>query len=198
MTGAPNQNRSMKRTAVACGALVFGMVGAAYAAVPLYELFCKVTGFGGTPRVAETHADRQLDRTVNVRFDANVAPGLNWAFSPEQSSVDVKLGETKTVFYKLKNKSDRELVGMATYNVQPEQAGNAFAKLQCFCFNEMVLKPGETIDVPVVFFVDPSLADNKDIGSTISKITLSYTFFPAKQKAQKPVAGLNGQEAPKL
>ena len=192
------QNRSMKRTAIACGALVVGMVGASYAAVPLYELFCKMTGFGGTPRVADAQPGHQLDRAVNVRFDANVAPGLDWSFAPEQASVDVKLGETKTVFYKLKNRSNRELAGMATYNVQPEQAGNSFAKLQCFCFNEMVLKPGETVEVPVVFFVDPSLADNKDIGSSISSITLSYTFFPAKQKAQKPVAGLNGQETPKL
>jgi len=133
-----------------------------------------------------------------VRFDANVAPGLDWYFAPEQGAVEVKLGETKTVFYKLKNRSDRELTGMATYNVQPDLAGNSFAKLQCFCFNEMVLKPGETVDVPVVFFVDPSLADQKDIGKTISGITLSYTFFPAKQKAQKPLAGLNNQEQPKL
>lgn len=198
MSASQDKNRSMKRTAIACGALVFGMVGAAYAAVPLYELFCKMTGFGGTPRVAEAQADRQLDRAINVRFDANVAPGLDWSFAPEQGSVDVKLGETKTVFYKLKNRSNRELAGMATYNVQPDLAGNAFAKLQCFCFNEMVLKPGETVDVPVVFFVDPSLADQKDIGKTISAITLSYTFFPAKQKAQKPVAGLNAQEQPKL
>lgn len=198
MTASPETNRSMKRTAIACGVLVCGMVGAAYAAVPLYELFCKMTGFGGTPRVAEAQADRQIDRTVNVRLDANVAPGLDWSFAAEQGSVDVKLGETKTVFYKLKNRSNRELAGMATYNVQPEQAGNSFAKLQCFCFNEMVLKPGEAIEVPVVFFVDPSLADNKDIGPSIKQITLSYTFFPAKQKAQKPVAGLNGQETPKL
>ncbi len=198
MSASQDKNRSMRRTAIACGALVFGMVGAAYAAVPLYELFCKMTGFGGTPRVAESQADRQLDRTIKVRFDANVAPGLDWYFAAEQGSVDVKLGETKTVFYKLKNRSDRELAGMATYNVQPDLAGNSFAKLQCFCFNEMVLKPGETVDVPVVFFVDPSLADQKDIGKTISAITLSYTFFPAKQKAQKPVAGLNAQEQPKL
>lgn len=198
MSATPGKSRSMKRTAMACGALVIGMVGASYAAVPLYELFCKMTGFGGTPRIAESQAGHQIDRSVTVRFDANVAPGLDWSFAPEQASVDVKLGETKTVFYKLKNRSDRELAGMATYNVQPEMAGNSFAKLQCFCFNEMVLKPGETVDVPVVFFVDPSLADNKDIGRTISKITLSYTFFPAKQKAQKPVAGLNGQETPKL
>lgn len=198
MAGPADMNRSIKRTAIACGAIVCGMVGASYAAVPLYELFCKMTGFGGTPRVADAQAAHQIDRTVTVRFDANVAPGLDWSFVAEQASVDVKLGETKTVFYKLKNRSNEELAGMATYNVQPALAGNSFAKLQCFCFNEMVLKPGETVDVPVVFFVDPSLADDKDIGRTISKITLSYTFFPAKQKAQKPVAGLNGQETPKL
>ena len=198
MTAPVPHNRSMKRTAIACSAIVIGMVGAAYAAVPLYELFCKVTGFGGTPRVASAEAARQTDRVITVRFDANVAPGLNWKFGPEQSQVDVRLGETKTVFYKLKNRGDQPAVGMATYNVTPNQAGNSFAKLQCFCFNEMVLQPGEEIDVPVVFFVDPALADDPDMGRTISKITLSYTFFPAKQKAQKPVAGLNGQETPKL
>lgn len=198
MNAPSRPNRSMKRTAMACGALVLGMVGASYAAVPLYELFCKMTGFGGTPRIASAEAARQMDREITIRFDANVASGLNWKFGPEQSQVNVRLGETKTVFYKLKNRGDQPAVGMATYNVTPSQAGNSFAKLQCFCFNEMVLQPGEEIDVPVVFFVDPALADDPDIGSTISKITLSYTFFPAKQKAQKPVAGLNAQEAPKL
>jgi len=198
MTAPAPKTRSMKRTVIACSAVVLGMVGAAYAAVPLYELFCKVTGFGGTPRVASAEATRQSDREITVRFDANVAPGLNWKFGPEQAQVNVRLGETKTVFYKLKNRGDQPAVGMATYNVTPNQAGNSFAKLECFCFNEMVLQPGEEIDVPVVFFVDPALADVPDIGNTISKITLSYTFFPAKQKAQKPVAGLNGQEAPKL
>ena len=203
MTGSPEtrsqaQNRAARRIALACGGLVLGMVGAAYAAVPLYELFCRVTGFGGTPRVATEESMRQSDRTIAVRFDANVAPGLNSSFGPEQSQVNVRLGETKTVFYKLKNRGDQPAVGMATYNVTPNQAGNSFAKLECFCFNEMVLQPGEEIDVPVVFFVDPAAADDPDIGRTISKITLSYTFFPAKQKAQKPVAGLNGQDAPKL
>jgi cytochrome c oxidase assembly protein subunit 11 len=198
MTDAANKSRSMKRTAIACSTIVLGMVGAAYAAVPLYELFCKVTGFGGTPRVASAEATRQSDRQITVRFDANVAPGLNWKFGPEQSQVTIRLGETKTVFYKLKNRGDQPTAGMATYNVTPNMAGNSFAKLECFCFNEMVLQPGEEIDVPVVFFVDPAITDNPDIGNTISKITLSYTFFPAKQKAQKPVAGLNGQEAPKL
>jgi cytochrome c oxidase assembly protein subunit 11 len=192
------QSRAARRIAFACGGLVFGMVGAAYAAVPLYELFCRVTGFGGTPRVASTESARQSDRTIAVRFDANVAPGLNWSFGPEQSQVNVRMGETKTVFYKLKNRGDQPAIGMATYNVTPNQAGNSFAKLECFCFNEMVLQPGEEIDVPVVFFVDPALADDPDIGRSISKITLSYTFFPAKQKAQKPVAGLSGQDAPKL
>ena len=155
------------------------MVGLAYASVPLYDLFCRVTGFDGTPIIAERPASRVLDRTVKVRFDANVAPGLGWRFVAENPEVEVRIGETRTVLYKVRNAGPAASTGIATFNVQPGQAGAYFVKIQCFCFTEQVLQAGETLESAVVFYVDPALAEDPNLAD-LSSITLSYTYFPAK------------------
>ncbi|HEY8564173.1 MAG TPA: cytochrome c oxidase assembly protein [Beijerinckiaceae bacterium] len=173
------QARAAQRTAVLCASLAVGMVGLAYASVPLYDLFCRMTGFGGTPIVRTTDATGVLDRTIAVRFDSNVAPGLNWRFQPEASKVEVKLGQTTTVMYKVTNVGPTPSTGIATFNVQPALAGAYFVKLQCFCFQEQTLQPGETIESAVVFYVDPALASDPNT-KDYSAITLSYTYFPAK------------------
>jgi cytochrome c oxidase assembly protein subunit 11 len=161
------------------------MGGLAYASVPLYDLFCKVTGFAGTPVVREGNAANVMDRTISVRFDANVSPGLKWAFSPETPEVKVKLGETTTVLYKVTNTGSKPSTGIATYNVQPDLAGTYFSKLECFCFTEQTLQPGETVESAVVFYIDPRLVKDGDV-KDLSSITLSYTYFPSK--GGQPVA----------
>ena len=185
MAESSNLDRKMQRTAFACVGVVVGMIGLAYASVPLYDLFCKVTGFGGTPIVRDSNGSEVVDRIISVRFDSNVAPGLSWRFSPETPAVKVKLGETTTVLYKVTNKGDRPSTGIATYNVQPDLAGTYFSKLECFCFTEQTLQPGETLESAVVFYVDPRLAQDRDV-KDLSSITLSYTYFPSK--GGKPVA----------
>ena len=175
------------RVAFACAGLVAAMVGASYAAVPLYDMFCRMTGYGGTTQVAKTAPKAKLDRIVTIRFDGNVAPGLGWTFAPETRSMSVRVGETKLALYKAKNVSDHPITGTATYNVSPNQTGAYFSKLQCFCFTEQTLQPGEEINMPVAFFVDPSIAENPELDD-IREITLSYTFFPAKGPRQASVA----------
>lgn len=193
MADASHNQRKMHRTAYACLGVVAGMVGLAYASVPLYDLFCKVTGFGGTPVAREQNASQVLDRTIAVRFDANVAPGLSWRFAAEKPEVKVKLGETTTVYYKVTNTGDKPATGIATYNVQPDLAGTYFSKLECFCFTEQTLKPGETLESAVVFYIDPRLAQDFDV-KDLSSITLSYTYFPSK--AGKPVAEATSSTQP--
>ena len=188
-----NLDRRMQRTAFACVGVVVGMVGLAYASVPLYDLFCKVTGFGGTPIVRDENGSEIMDRTIAVRFDSNVAPGLNWRFSPEKPEVKVKLGETTTVYYKVTNAGDRPSTGIATYNVQPDLAGTYFSKLECFCFTEQTLQPGETLESAVVFYVDPRLVQDADV-KDLTSITLSYTYFPSK--GGKPVAEATSSTKP--
>lgn len=184
---APETNRKRARTAwMAAGVAVF-MIGASFAAVPLYELFCQVTGFGGTTQVATKAPTRVLDRTIEVRFDANHAPGLNVQFRPEQTSTRVRLGETGLAFYTFKNTSDRPVTAMATYNVTPHTTGQYFVKMQCFCFQEQTFQPGETAELPVVFFVAPELVDDRDTRD-LQTITLSYTFFEAKDQKLKTAA----------
>ena len=185
MAETSNLQRKMNRTAFACVGVVVGMVGLAYASVPLYDLFCKVTGFGGTPIVRDENGSEVMNRTIAVRFDSNVAPGLNWRFSPEKPEVKVKLGETTTVYYKVTNVGDKPSTGIANYNVQPDLAGTYFSKLECFCFTEQTLQPGETLESAVVFYIDPRLAEDRDV-KDLSSITLSYTYFPSK--GGKPVA----------
>ena len=146
------------------------MGGMAYAAVPLYELFCQVTGYGGTTQRAEQYSDTILDRTVKVRFDSNVN-GLPWTFRPKQREVEVRIGETIQIEYIATNNSERTTSGQATYNVTPQTAGAFFNKVECFCFTEMSLEPGESIDMPVVFFVDPAIVDQRET-QNIETITL--------------------------
>ncbi len=193
MTPAPLSHRRMRRTALACAGIAVGMVGLAYASVPLYDLFCKVTGFDGTPVIRTSNTSGVIDRTIAVRFDSNVAPGLSWRFSPETPEVKVKLGETTTVLYKVTNTGDRPSTGIATYNVQPDLAGTYFSKLECFCFTEQTLKPGETLESAVVFYVDPRLAEDPDV-KDLSSITLSYTYFPSR--GGKPVAEATSSTKP--
>ena len=153
------------------------------ASVPLYRLFCQVTGFGGTTQRAETAPQQVLDKTVSVRFDANTSGKLEWTFHPVQPSVKVKFGEQSMAYYEAVNHSDKTLTGSAVFNVTPTQAGAYFNKIQCFCFTEQTLKPGEKIEMPVTFFVDPDMLNDPDAAG-IDEITLSYTFYPVdKPKA---------------
>jgi cytochrome c oxidase assembly protein subunit 11 len=172
--------------AAACGMFVAAMVAMAYASVPLYNWFCRATGFAGTTQVASAGPEKILDRKITVRFDANVTGGLPWRFRPEQNSVDVRLGEVVTVLFSVVNDSRHETVAQASYHVSPSTVGAYFSKINCFCFTEQRLEPGEHRDMPVVFFVDPELAaDSEQDG--LSSITLSYTMYPVRQP-DKPVA----------
>lgn len=167
------------RVALSLGMIVAGMVGMSFAAVPLYDLFCRVTGFSGTTQVAAEGASTVLDRDIQVRFNADTSPDLAWSFQPVQRTFDVKVGEEVLGYYKAKNVGSRPLVGTATYNVTPLNAGRYFSKIECFCFTEQRLEPGESIEMPVTFFVDPAIADDPHMND-VRTITLSYTFFPAK------------------
>lgn len=178
---APNRKRMALTAAIASGA-VAGMTGLAFAAVPLYEAFCKVTGYGGTTQVAEAAPSRILDRTVQVRFDANTAPGLPVEFGPSQRAETLRIGETGLAFYRVRNTSSEPVAAVATFNVTPHEAGAYFNKLECFCFTERVFAPGEEMELPVVFFVDPEIASNPDTAE-IGTVTLSYTFFRATDGA---------------
>ena len=172
--------------AAACGACVAGMVGMSYAAVPLYDWFCRATGFNGTTQVATSAPSSILERTITVRFDANIGPGLPWRFAPERTSIQVRLGEVVTVEYIVINESARETVGLAVYNVTPLNLGSYFQKINCFCFTDQRLKAGERREMPVVFYVDPALAKDAD-GADLDTITLSYTFY-LQREPQRPVA----------
>lgn len=168
-----------------CVAFVVGMTGMAYAAVPLYDMFCRVTGYNGTTQRVEQASDVILDEKVRVTFDANTSGGLPWEFRPVQRDIDVRIGETVQVMYRAKNLSSKPTTGQATFNVTPMQAGAYFNKVQCFCFTETTLQPGEEMEMPVVFFVDPDMVkavETKDIKT----LTLSYTFYP--REPSKPVA----------
>jgi len=169
-----------------CGVFVAVMVGMAYAAVPFYNWFCRATGFAGTPQVASSGPGRTLERKLQIRFDANVTGGLPWRFEPEQSAIEVRIGEVVTVMFTAVIDSARETVGQASFNVAPSTVGAYFAKINCFCFTEQRLKPGERRQMPVVFFVDPTLVDDAE-QSDLNAITLSYTMYPVRQP-DKPVA----------
>lgn len=176
------------RLAWAMVAVVAGMLGMAYAAVPLYQAFCRATGFAGTPLIAQSDDHPVIDRTVMVRFDTNVDPNLPWRFEPVQREVKVHLGEQKLVFFRATNLSQRPIVGSANYNVTPERVAGWFDKIQCFCFTEQLLKPGQSVDMPVLFFVDPDM--NKDRRyDDINTVTLSYTFHEAKTERAKTLLG---------
>lgn len=169
--------RRNARVALISAAVFVAMVGAAYASVPLYRAFCQLTGFGGTVRRAAAAPDAVLAKTLTVRFDANVR-GLPWTFTTLQTSQEAKIGETKLAFFRVTNNSDRPVTGRAVYNVSPDQAGAYFQKLQCFCFNDQTIGPHQTLDMPVLYFVDPKYADDFETrGQKV--VTLSYTFYPA-------------------
>jgi cytochrome c oxidase assembly protein subunit 11 len=180
---APNSSPRRRRdvmVAAACGVFVAAMVGAAYAAVPLYNWFCRTTGFGGTPQIATAAPSHIVDRKLKVRFDANIAGGLPWRFGPEQSFLEVRIGEVVTINYRVVNESARETVGVASYNVSPPTVGAYFSKINCFCFTEQRLKAGEERDMTVVFFVDPELVKDAEQDG-LDSITLSYTMYPVRQ-----------------
>ena len=190
----PRQNADAARrsrrdlfVAFACGAFVAVMVGVSFAAVPLYSWFCRTTGFGGTTQVAKSAPANEIaGRTITVRFDSNVAPGLPWAFEPERRTIDVHLGEVVTVYYRVINEAARVTAGQAGYNVTPPTVGIYFEKINCFCFTRQTMKPGEQRDMAVVFYVDPALAKDSE-QDTLTNITLSYTFYPVSEP-DRPVA----------
>ena len=171
-----------------CGFVVVLMVGAAYAAVPFYNWFCRATGFNGTTQVATSApAEGPLARKIAVRFDANVGPGLPWKFEPEQNEIEVRIGEVVTVFYTVTNQAARATTGVAAYNVAPLTVGAYFQKINCFCFTEQTMGPGEKREMPVVFYVDPALVKDSE-NDALKTITLSYTFYPVKDPVVKPLA----------
>ncbi|QPC94142.1 cytochrome c oxidase assembly protein [Mesorhizobium sp. INR15] len=181
----PTKKNTNRIVAGVCVAFFGGMIGMAYAAVPLYAMFCQATGYGGkTQRAEKQYAGRVLDREITVRFDANIA-GVPWDFQPVDRSLTMKIGETVQAHYKATNKFDRAVTGRATFNVQPELAGPYFNKVECFCFTDTTLKPGETLDMPVLFYVDPDIVNVPEL-KDVKTITLSYTMFPVEKN--KPVA----------
>ena len=163
-------------TVVVLASVVVGMLGLTAAAVPLYRLFCQVTGYGGTTQRAETAPGRELEQTITVRFNADIAPDLPWSFAPEQRQIEVRIGEQNLAFYGARNRSDHAIVGQATYNVTPFKAAPYFSKIACFCFEEQILQPGEEVDMPVSFYVDPGILSDPNT-QDVRAITLSYTFF---------------------
>ena len=183
--GAPAPRRRLRRNtlvALICGLTFVGMVGAAYASVPLYKAFCQLTGYNGTVRRAKAPPKDVLAQTVQVRFDTNVRI-LPWEFHAEQASQRIHVGEQGLAFFKVTNTGDKPMTGRALYNVTPEQAAPYFQKLECFCFKNQTLKPGETANFPVVYFVDPQYAKDIDTKNQ-TEITLSYTFYPATDAEQ--------------
>ena len=173
------ERNNNKRLAFWLGLLVVTMVGASYAAVPIYALFCKVTGFGGTTQVASSNPKGLIDREITVRFDSNVEGALPWTVVAAKPVTD-KIGNVETVTFRAHNLSNKTVTGMAVFNVTPEATGIYFNKIECFCFTQQTLQPGETVDMPVTFFVDPDIAKNGDL-ETVRDITLSYTFYADKE-----------------
>jgi len=183
---APEPGRRNRRVAVALATTAVAMVGAAYAAVPLYAAFCKATGYGGTTQVARVAPAVRGARTLSVSFDANVAPGLDWTFEPETPTITLRTGATATVYFRVHNRSAHETAAVAVFNVTPEASGAWFDKVSCFCFSEQHLGRGETVELPVVFFLDPRLEQDQTMND-VAAITLSYTLFAAND-ATRPVA----------
>ena len=183
--------QGVNRTAAKLAGVALVMLSLSFAAVPLYDWFCRTTGFGGTTGVAETGSDVILDRTIKVRFDASVERGMPWEFTPLDREMTLRIGETGLAFYEAYNPTDRVVAGTASYNVTPDAAGAYFEKIACFCFELQVLQPGERVQMPVTFFVDPAIVTGRD-GQYVKEITLSYTFheteLPDEQAALAPTA----------
>ena len=186
----------LRRKAIPLVAVGLGMAGLAWAAVPLYDLFCRVTGFGGTTQVATEGSDRVLERMVTVRFDASTARGMPWEFRPARPAIQIRIGETALAFFEAYNPTDRAIAGTASYNVSPFAVGGYFTKIACFCFTEQVLQPGQRVMMPVTFYVDPAMVDDPETEG-VTTITLSYTFFETELDSQaalgqtKTGAGVN-------
>ncbi len=190
-----NRRRRNRTTFLVLSGVVFGMVGLSYAAVPLYRLFCQITGYGGTTQVAETAPEAVVDRVITVRFNADVDPALDWDFRPMQRSVRLKVGEQGLAFFRATNLGDRPLTGSAVFNVTPLKAGPYFDKVACFCFDKQRLAPGETAEMPVTFFVDPEIVNDRDLDE-VKTITLSYTFFRAVGEAEEERPQATGDARP--
>ena len=190
---AIRKQHSNKVIAAACLVFFGGMVGMAYAAVPLYNLFCQVTGYGGTTQRVTQYSSTVLDRDIRIRFDANTSGGLPWDFKPVSRDVTIKIGETTQVAYQAKNVFSQPTYGRASFNVTPQMAGAYFMKVECFCFTDTELEPGETMDMPVVFYVDPEIVNVPEL-KDIKTITLSYTFFPID--GEKPLAAAKVKNEP--
>lgn len=175
-----------KKTVVTTLGVVLVMGSLGFASVPLYDLFCRVTGFGGVTQEAEAGSDVILDQTIKIRFDATIDSGMPWDFKPVQREMEVRIGETGLAFYEAHNPTDRPVAGTASYNVFPYEAGGYFTKIECFCFTEQVLQPGETVQMPVTFYVDPEMVEDRD-AKHVKTITLGYTFYETdlpEQQAQ--------------
>ncbi len=186
----PGKERANGVIVASCVAFVVGMTGMAYAAVPLYDMFCKVTGYNGTTKRVEQASDVILDQTIKVTFDANIASDLPWDFKPVQRQIEVKIGETVQVGFTAKNLSKKPTTGQAVFNVTPMAGAAYFNKVQCFCFTETTLQPGEELEMPVVFFVDPEIVKSVET-KDIRTLTLSYTFYA--REPSKPVAALKAK-----
>jgi cytochrome c oxidase assembly protein subunit 11 len=181
--------------AAICGFVVVLMVGASFAAVPFYNWFCRATGFNGTTQVATAApTSAPLARRIAVRFDSNVAGGLPWKFEPEKTEIEIRIGEVVTVYYTVTNQSARTTTGQAAYNVAPLTVGKYFQKINCFCFTEQTMAPGEVRQMAVVFYVDPSVVDDSD-NDGLNTITLSYTFYPVREPSAKPLAASEPDKA---
>jgi cytochrome c oxidase assembly protein subunit 11 len=165
-----------RKTVAQTVSLVLVMGALAWASVPFYDWFCRVTGFGGVTGVSEVAPDDVLDQTIKIRFDGSLNNNMQWEFKPVVREMEVRIGETGLAFYEAYNPTDRVIAGSASYNVTPYQAGGFFNKIQCFCFEEQVLQPGERVEMPVTFYVDPEIVTDRD-GKYIHTITLSYTFY---------------------
>ena len=192
-----------RRTGVLAALIAVAMIGLAYASVPLYRMFCQVTGFGGTTGRAEAAAlpdATQLKalggRTIKVRFDSNLAPGMGWKFAPKVNEVSIPIGEKRLAFYNATNLAATPTTGRAVFNVSPDSAGKYFRKIECFCFTEQTLAGGETVTMPVTYFIDPAILDDPS-ANRIDEITLSYTFFPVDNPAANPVSATATQQQDK-
>ena len=179
-------NRPHKFTALLCLCIVLVMGGLAYASVPLYDLFCRVTGYGGTTKQVTQISDKILTRKMKIRFDASLNREMPWQFRPPESSIDLRIGETALVFYSAYNPTQEDITGTATFNVTPQRAGRYFSKIDCFCFREQTLKSGQSMDMPVTFFIDPEMIQDPYMDD-VQTITLSYTFFRISEQAERKI-----------
>jgi cytochrome c oxidase assembly protein subunit 11 len=189
--------QSNRKTLFILSGVGIAMLGLGFASDPLYDTFCRITGYGGTPKIAEDNLSEIIDRTITVEFDSNVAQDLPWKFRPDQRRMDVKLGQSGLAYYTVENTSDEPVIGVANFNVMPIKAAPFFVKTDCFCFEEQLIPAGGKINLPVIFFVDPQMEDFRRLDD-VNTVTLSYTFFPAEegtmpaqQSAQATVGATN-------